>query len=260
MAKTQKILLSGVAGTGKTSLLKNLKNAFVISRDGKDFTLPIPHVVYREFSGVLDMIEGYEYEQDIINPKTNEVTVELVQVEGMITKLDKYREKFGHFPDTIALDSVSKLANDIIEKGNTDFENFETHAYIKKDLGLLNKFITEYLAPRCSTLVLINHLVNKDGKFIQTGSGNFKDKGGFYAEVDEAITLVNQTDKKRKVYTRGEKYQARTLLDVPTEMPIPFIDPFNPDKCDEVTEEHFDLQSYITLMHESVTESAEWEL
>jgi hypothetical protein len=147
-----------------------------------------------------------------------------------------------------------------MEKGNTDFDGFDTHSYIKKDLGLLNKFITEYLTTRCTTIILVNHITVKDGVYQQTGSGNFKDKGGFYAEVDEAITLVSTSAKKRKVITRGKQFQARTLLDVPTDIPVPFIDQFDETKSDEVTEEHFNLQAYINIMHESSVEASKWEL
>ena len=39
-----KILITGMPNTGKTTLLKGLKNAFVISRDGKPFSLEMPQI------------------------------------------------------------------------------------------------------------------------------------------------------------------------------------------------------------------------
>jgi hypothetical protein len=259
MAKTTKLLINGEAGVGKTTLVKDLvaKDTLAIAIDGKDFPLNIPHATYKENVTVDELIKGYTVDVDeLVDGK---IQTREKEVPGIVDVVDRYVEQLGQYPKNIVLDSVSKLANNIIEKGNTDFTNFDIHNHIKKDLGLVNAFISEYLEPRCENLILINHVVVKDGEYQQTGSGNFKDKGGFYAEVDEALTVVASSDKKRKVITNGKKFQARTLLDLPLEIPIPYIHP-DPAKCDEVTDEHFNLQKHLDLLNENKHESEEWSL
>lgn len=179
MAKTTKLLINGEAGSGKTSLLKTLvaKDTLVISIDGKDFPLAIPHATYKENVTMNELINGYVTEHDeLVDGK---IVATEKTVPGIIEVIERYVVQMKQYPVNIVLDSVSKLANNIIEKGNVDFTNFDVHAHIKKDLGVVNAFIAEYLEPRCTNLILLNHVVVKDGEYQQTGSGNFKDKGGF---------------------------------------------------------------------------------
>lgn len=259
MSKTTKLLINGEAGVGKTTLLKDLtaKDTLVIAIDGKDFPLNIPHATYKENVSMKELINGYTIEQDELID--GEIQTVENDVPGIVEVIDRYVAQLKQYPKNIVVDSVSKLANNIIEKGNIDFVNFDVHSHIKKDLGLVNAFLAEYLEPRCENLILLNHVVVKEGEYQQTGSGNFKDKGGFYAEVDEAITVVASSDKKRKVITNGKKYQARTLLDLPLEMPIPYIHP-DPKKSDEVTDEHFNLQKHLDFLNENKSEAEEWSL
>lgn len=259
MAKTTKLLINGEAGVGKTTLLKDLvaRDTLVIAIDGKDFPLNIPHATYKENVTMTELINGYTVTEDLL--ENGEIVEHEKEVPGIVEVIDRYVKQIGHYPKNIVVDSVSKLANNIIEKGNTDFTNFDVHSHIKKDLGLVNAFLAEYLEPRCENLILLNHVVVKDGEYQQTGSGNFKDKGGFYAEVDEALTVVATSDKKRKVITNGKKFQARTLLDLPLEMPIPYIHP-DPSKSEEVTDDHFNLQKHLDLLNANKAESEEWSL
>ena len=61
-----KILITGMPNTGKTTLLKSLKNALVFARDGKPFSLELPHVNVTEYTNmnnflalVSDKLEAY---------------------------------------------------------------------------------------------------------------------------------------------------------------------------------------------------------
>jgi len=253
---TTKLLVNGEAGAGKTSLLKDLDGVFVISIDGKDFPLAVPHVTYKENVTFKEIINGYE--TTVEHVEDGKLVTEVKQIKGIIEILDMYVEKMKKFPTTIVVDSVSKAANNIIEKGNTDFENFDIHSHIKRELGLLNSFITEYLEPRCENIIILNHVVVKDGVYQQTGTGNFKDKGGFYAEVDESITIVALSDKKRKVMLTGSQYQARTLLDLPPSMNIAYVHPSDPTKSEEDTKEHFNLQRHLDKIKESRKDVSDW--
>jgi len=260
MSKTTKLLINGEAGSGKTELLKALtpEETLVIYIDGKDFPIEIPHATYKHNVSVTELVTGYDIEEDTL--VDGEIVTEEVHVPGVKAVIDRFVEHFKSYPKNIVVDSVSKLANNIMEKGNTDFDNFDVHSHIKKDLGLVNRFLAEYLEPRCDNLILINHVTVKDGQYQQTGSGNFKDKGGFYAEVDEAITVIATSDKKRKVVTRGKAFQARTLMDIPAEIKIPYINKADPSKSEEVTDEHFNLQSHLDLLAGTKLEAAKWSL
>ena len=255
--KATKLLINGEAGTGKSTLLKDLKDAFVISRDGKDFPFRIPHTTFRYFDGMTKMIEGYDEVQEVTDAK-GKTSMQTVHVDGIIDKLEKYKEKNGKYPTTIVIDSVSKLTNDIIEKGSTDFKNFDIHNYVKSDLGLLNKFIHEYLELKCDNMILINHIYKKEDEYVTTGQGNFKDKGGFYSEVSNSITLINKSEKSREVITRGKRYQARTTLaNVPDRIPVAYIN--HETDIAEVDENSFNLQTFLDRLNEHKTESSEFE-
>ena len=197
-----KILINGVAGTGKSSLLKSLTDAFVISRDGKDFPFQIPHTTIREYFGMDVIFYGGEIDAD----------GEKVTIEGVWDKLVRYQEKNGSFPRTVAIDSVSKLMQDAIDYANLHFENFDVHSSINKEIAILTSFVQEVLVANGMNVVMINHVMSNDKKgFVPVGQGKFKDKGGFYSEVDYSLFI--EGGKYPKVTHRGTEKQARTLLD-----------------------------------------------
>ena len=86
-----KLLIAGLSNSGKTTLLKSLKKAYVLSHDGKKFPFPIPHTNVPTFDGVS-------------------------QLTGlMTTKIQAYQDSFGDLPDTVVIDTASKIF-DTIEK------------------------------------------------------------------------------------------------------------------------------------------------
>lgn len=165
-----KILINGKSGTGKTNLLRTLKNAFVISRDGKQFSLPMPHMT----------IPSYINMDTVINGGTvNNAEGEAEQVEGILDKLEKYHEKFGSYPETIVIDSVSKLMQDAIDTSNLNYTNFDIHSNIAKEIAILTTFIQEDLVANGVNVVLVNHVMdNEKNGLVPVGQGKFRDKGG----------------------------------------------------------------------------------
>ena len=51
-----KVLITGLANTGKTTLLKDLKDVMVFARDGKPFALELPHVNVPDYDDINDVL------------------------------------------------------------------------------------------------------------------------------------------------------------------------------------------------------------
>ncbi len=164
-----KILINGIAGTGKSSLVRDLKDAFVISRDGKAFPFKIPHMLIPNYHSMATILHGGTV-------KHEDGSIE--EVEGVLEKLDKYEAKFGHYPSTVVIDSVSKLMQDAIDYANLNFKNFDVHSCINAEIAILTTFIQETLVANGVNVILINHVMENDKKgYVPVGQGKFKDKG-----------------------------------------------------------------------------------
>lgn len=229
-----KILINGKAGVGKSTLIKDLKKVFVISRDGKNFPFELPHMLVPTYYGMSTILHGGSV-------KNADGTT--LEVEGVFAKLQKYVDRFGELPETVVIDSVSKLMTDAIEYSVLHYENFDVHTSINKEVAFLTTFIQEELVANGVNVVLINHVMDNDKKgLVPIGQGKFKDKGGFYSEVDYSL-LVTDT---MQVVHRGATSQARTLLtELPDKQHIANIQYPEKSKKLKEGEEYFDLQTYI---------------
>jgi hypothetical protein len=229
-----KVLINGKSGTGKTNLLRNLRNAFVVSRDGKQFSLKIPHMTIPKYIDMNTTVNGGDFE----DPEEG-----TVHIQGIFDKLEAYHEKYGEYPETVVIDSVSKLMQDAIDTSNLNFTNFEVHSNLAKEIAILTAFIQEDLVANGVNVVLINHVMdNEKNGLVPVGQGKFRDKGGFYSEVDESVLISDGL----KITHRGSRNQARTLMDdVPDVSYVEnTINPLKSKKLKE-DEEYFDLQKYI---------------
>jgi len=182
-----------------------------------------------------------------------------VLIEGVFDKIAKYEAKYGKLPATVAIDSVSKLMQDAIDYANLNFTGFDVHSTINKEIAVLTSFIQEELVANGVNVVLVNHVMENDKKgLIPVGQGKFRDRGGFFAEVDESILCTPD----RWIVTRGAEFQARTLMDdLPTKIPV--ADIVNPLKSRKLKdgEYYFNLQDHIDLINSKGNEIAdEYEL
>lgn len=200
-----KILITGMPNTGKTTLLKPLKNALVMARDGKPFSLELPHVNVTEFKNIDDFLNLLD------------------------EKLETYNQKMGAYPDTIVFDSVSRLFTDIETSCGKRFNGFDVWSNVNKEI---NKFLeaVNTLQENGFNIVLIAHAVwdEKAGKFIETCKGSFAKIGGFLSTVDYALN-IDIVGSKRIITHRGTNLSRSLLDDVP----------------DKESANDFNLQTYI---------------
>lgn len=205
-----KLLISAEANSGKTTLTKNLKNSLVISHDGKRYPFPVPHVLIPTFDSVNELIN---------------VTVE---------KIEAYKAKFGEYPDTVVFDSVSKIFDTIHANCNEKYKGFVIYSELDKEVVTFTSFIENSLIASGMNVILISHaLYDADtAKYNLVGKGSFAKRGGFLAEVDEAI-FIEVKSNKRLLHFRSAKLPARSLQeDLPDSLPV----------------EEFNLQQHIDTL------------
>jgi len=254
-----KLLISGEAGAGKTSLLSTLgKETFVVSRDAKEFALNLPHMLVDTWYDMNTLLYGATVKDEDGND---------VHIEGVFDKMEKYNEKFGEYPSTVAIDSVSQIFMDVIDKASQTPNVYGSQgAEVTKEMALLTKFIHEDLELNGINVILLNHVIpEKDegkatGKFVQFGQGKFLAKGGFYSTTNEAVTIVSE-GSHRAVYTRGVDKQARTSInDLPDKMWV--ANAINPDKSKKLKEgeKYFNLKEHLDMLTSSQNDVKEWSL
>lgn len=205
-----KLLISAEANAGKTTLTRGLKNSLVVSHDGKRYPFPVPHVLVPTFDSVQGLID---------------LTVE---------KVEAFKDKFGAYPETMVFDSVSKIFDTMLANCNDKFKGFTIYSELDKEVTAFTAFIENSLIASGMNVVLISHaLYDADtGKYNLVGKGSFAKRGGFLAEVDEAI-FVEMKSNKRLLHFRSTKLPARSL---------------NPDVVDSMSSDDFNLQEHIELL------------
>ena len=171
-----KLLISGLAGSGKTELLRTLgKETFVVSRDAKNFSLPLPHMLVDTY---------YDMDTFLYGSKQQDEDGNETYVPGVVDKLEAYAEKFGSYPETVVIDSVSQIFMDVIDVASQTPNVYGSQgAEVTKELAKLTQFIHEGLELHGMNVILINHVIEEkvEGKvtgcYIPFGSGKFLQKG-----------------------------------------------------------------------------------
>ena len=217
-----KLLISAEANSGKTTITKDLENSLVISHDGKRYPFPVPHVLIPTFDNVEELIS---------------VVVE---------KIESYQEKFGAYPETMVFDSVSKIFDTIHANCNEKFKGFVIYSELDKEIVAFTSFIENSLIASGMNVVLISHALYdaETAKYNLVGKGSFAKRGGFLAEVDEAIFLEVKSNK-RIAHFKSTKLPARSLQEESvSSMPV----------------DDFNLQEHITTLSGNATSVDEHQL
>lgn len=186
-----KILITGLPNTGKTTLLKTLENAFVVSRDGKPFSLPMPHFNVPEYVKIDDLLD-------------------MVQ-----EKLTVYEEKFKKSPDTICFDSVSRIFTDIETSCSKRFKGYEVWSNVNREINTFLEAINSMLDSGFNVVLIAHAVWDGDAKkYIETCKGSFAKTGGFLSTVDYAIN-IDIVGNKRILTHRGNNLSRTLLEDMP---------------------------------------------
>jgi hypothetical protein len=254
-----KLLINGIAGAGKTSLLNTMgEDTFVVSRDAKSFGYELPHMLVDTYYNMNVFIYGGTIKDEDGND---------VQIEGVRQKIEKYNEAYGDYPTNIVLDSVSQITMDVIDIASQEANVYGSQgAEITKELALLTKFIHEDLELNGMNVILMNHVTEekeegkKTGVFVPFGQGKFLAKGAFYATTNEAITIVTDGNN-RAVHLRGTDKQARTTdADLPDKMWVEnIVDPSKSKRLKE-GEKYFSLQDHIDYLVSKQSNVKKWSL
>ena len=216
-----KCLITGMPNTGKTTLLKTLKNALVISRDGKPFSLELPHVNVNEYTNMNNFLA-------------------LVS-----DKLEAYNKRFGTYPETIAFDSVSRIFTDVETSCSKRFNGYEVWANVNKEIQTFLEAINS-MQENGFNIVLIAHAVWDENakKYIETCKGSFAKIGGFLSVVDYALN-IDLVGNKHIITHRGGSLSRTLLSDIP----------------DKQNADDFSLQEYIDKIANKSNEVAEkWSI
>lgn len=218
--KHPKVLVSAVSGMGKTTLLKDLEEVLVFSRDGKPYPYAQPHVNIPDFVKIAEVIEAFN------------------------TKIPAYKERFGKVPKIIAIDSLSTILLDIETSCLQRIANYP-YAEVGKEIAMLVRYL-EALSEQF-TLVVLSHSHHNEGtgsyNLVNAG-GSYGKKGGFYSEVNYAISM-SIDGSKRKIHCNNP-----TLLARASHGGFP----------DSVESKDFSLQKYLETLYGLSDEAESWAI
>lgn len=229
-----KILISGMANTGKTTLLKTLEDVFIVARDGKKYPFPqahtnIPDLKYKPTEG-----------------ENQGLTVSAQYINLINTKLGAYKDKYGKLPKTVVFDSISKIFLDIESAVMEKVTSFP-YGVINTEIASIVNYIEETLIPNDINVIIVSHAIYDEDasmyKLVNAG-GQYGKKGGFISEVDNAI-FVEAKNNKRVVHHKSLKFISRTLHEeLPDNLPVA----------------EYNLQDHINLLATSRNDTKEFEL
>lgn len=214
-----KVLISGLAAAGKTTLINSLEDVLVVSHDGKAFNLPKPHVY----------VPGFDSVDALINLT--------------LAKVEAYNEKFGALPKTLVFDSVSKIFETISNNCNKKYTGFVIYTELNKEISKFTEFLENITVEGINLVILSHANFDEDTEgYKLVAQGNFAKRGGFYAEVNESVFLLSKGNK-RTVHLRSTKYPARTLNDdFPDSMDISEFNLQN--HIDTLSRKNIDVQNF----------------
>ncbi len=217
-----KILISGEASAGKTTLIKTMVDTLLLSHDGKKPAVKIPHVYVSNFVSVDELLTLFN------------------------SKITAYQERFGNYPATIVIDSVSRIYDTIHNNCNEKFTGYTVYSNMDKEIKAFNDYIEETLIASGFNVILISHALYdaETSQYNLVGKGSYAKLGGALSTVEEAIFLEKKNNK-RIAHFRSTKFPARTLQET-----FP----------DSISVDEFDMQTYLQAVVANQMEADELAL
>jgi len=215
-----KLLISGFANTGKTTLLQTLEDTLVIANDSKKYPFKQPHI----------NVGGVTTADEFIG----------IVADG----LEKYNNKFGEYPKIIAIDSISKTLLDI-EAHYLRTVNSFPYGPIGKDISAVMQYIENDLVREGCHVIFVSHAFKDDSDLaLVNAGGSWGKKGGVLSEVDDAI-YIELKGKKRIIHFKTNGKLSRSL---------------NADLPESVDVSEFNLKDYLDTIIANESATDEWEL
>ena len=184
-----KLLLAGVSGQGKTTALGTLdpKTSLVINIDGKTFGFPIPHTNIGAFANVAELIRVIE------------------------DKVVAFKEATGEFPENIAVDTISRIYNIILDNSERLFTGFDVYKNVGKEVNAFNHFI-QVMTENGINVIITTHVTFDDSQgWTDASVGNTKKLGGVLSVFDHTA-FFNVEKGKYMVHHRSPTLPCRTLI------------------------------------------------
>ena len=192
-----KLLISGAASSGKTTVISKLEKAFVIVTDNKSFPFKVPHYRYTKFNGIDEF------------------------KSTLIEKLKAYKVKYGEKPDTVVIDSVTHLYQEMHVWAKDNYKGFDIFNEMQTAVISLNSLIETLLIGNGVNVVITAHTTFNEGSgsFEIPAMGKFKETGGWLSLVDNA-THISTEHNRRVIFNKSLKYPARSTLDIPDKQTV----------------------------------------
>lgn len=223
MSKGIKLLITGVASSGKSSTLRSLKDAYVIYADTKKaFPFSMIHTnvyTYREFTR-RKKVDGKFVTVNEIPEKAIEYSGMDEFLKAITAKLALYKKAKGELPKTIAFDAITNIYKMVSDYVTSTTKNvYGSHsADTARDTDKLLSWIERELIGRGINVVLLAHVViNRETEVPQiatSGSKMFENTGGFLGSVNYASYVYTDKDGTRMVSNNDAQYASvsRSLL------------------------------------------------
>ncbi len=187
-----KLLISGAASSGKTTVISKLNKALVIVTDNKSFPFKVSHYRYTKFNGLDDFRNV------------------------LIEKLKAYKAKYDEKPETVVIDSVTHLYQEMHVWAKHNFKGFDIFNEMQTAVIELNDLIETLLIANGVNVVITAHTTYNEGSgsFEIPAMGKFKETGGWLSLVDNA-THISTEHNRRVIFNKSLKYPARSTIDIP---------------------------------------------
>jgi len=216
-----KLLISGLANSGKSTLTSKINNAMVVVCDGKAYPFKVPHYRVDSWDGIVDF------------------------KNTLVSKVKAYKEKTGSLPETIVIDTVTKLYEQIYIWCEDNFRGFDKFNNLVKETLALNSVVENVLLAKGINVVIVAHAVynSETNSYEIPAKGQFRESGGWLSVTDEASFLY-VLGQERYIAHKELKYPCRSTLDIPDSEPV----------------SGYDINKHIQMLVDNNTESEDMVL